>query len=103
MEIFGVSILCKNGYGCTNDSICISFDPVRGLADPPIKIPSYGTRMYHSDRLGYVWVGTDNGILLASKSPKYFKSFLKDQPISVSCRGISEDKRGVPSRIFAYR
>ncbi|HEX5113388.1 MAG TPA: response regulator, partial [Saprospiraceae bacterium] len=77
-----------------NDSLCFSFDPVHGIADPPIRIPAYGSRLIQSDRLGYVWVGTDNGILLASKRPKYFKSFLTDQPIAVSCRGMTEDKLG---------
>jgi hypothetical protein len=50
-----------------NDTECISYDPVKGISDPPIKIPAYGSRLIVGDRLGYVWVGTDNGILLASK------------------------------------
>src|SRR4030095_10168604 len=71
-----------------------SFDFTNGTIDLPILISQYGLKSKYSDRLGAVWFGTDEGIYLASKGPKYFRSFLTDQPKMISCRGMTEDHQG---------
>ena len=78
----------------SNENSHISLNVINGKLEPPILIPQYGLKTVYSDKLGYVWFGTDEGIKLASKGPKYFKSFLTDQPVPVSCRGITEDHQG---------
>ncbi|HJW30269.1 MAG TPA: two-component regulator propeller domain-containing protein, partial [Saprospiraceae bacterium] len=76
-----------------------AFDPVRGVFYPSIPLEHMTLRASHIDALGLVWIGTDNGIYLASKKPKYFKSFLTDQVPPVSCRGFTEDRKG---NIYAF-
>jgi signal transduction histidine kinase/class 3 adenylate cyclase len=84
----------QNQIWLFDDNSYRSFDFNNGTLGPPILISQWGLKTVYDDRLGYVWFGTDEGIYLASKGRKYFKSFLNDYPKPISCRGMVEDHQG---------
>lgn len=48
-----------------------------------------------ADRMGLVWVSTENGVYILSRKPEYFKAHLNDRSPSISCRGFAEDHNGL--------
>lgn len=71
------------------------FDPVSNKKEDTNIEFSLPPRAVYTDRMGLVWVSTENGVSILSRKPEYFKAHLNDQIPEISCRGFTEDHQGL--------
>src|SRR5688500_1775085 len=70
-------------------------DPNGGVKEYPNPGNPYIVLSFLNDPTGHSWFGTNDGVYIFSKKPKYFTPYLGRENISsYSCRGFAEAKNG---------
>ncbi len=70
-------------------------DPYGGKKEYPDRGNPLTVLAYFNDLTGHSWFGTNDGVFIYSKKPKYFTPYLgRDNISSYSCRGFTEAKNG---------
>ncbi|HZV68827.1 MAG TPA: response regulator [Saprospiraceae bacterium] len=76
------------------DDHILVLDLLSGETDSQVGELNDIARFFYADPSGLTWLGTDNGVRLYSKRPKYFNSYLVRSNPTYSCRGFTEDLDG---------
>jgi len=77
-----------------DEAVIRTIDPVTGALEYPLPGFTAVPRKIYVDKMNLIWLVTNNGVFLLSRPTKYFTTFLDGRKPEVSCRGMTEDRKG---------